>query len=99
MKTLATIRSGSIPTIISQTKESNIIKIEADELDTIDDTLGLSLMYLSDSIEMIDSVYQIISGLESTDDETRQTIADLYDTIKSASASIQSKYSIQTPIE
>lgn len=99
MKTLATIRSGSIPTIISQTKESNIIKLEADELDAIDDTLGLSLMYLSDSIEMIDSVYQIISGLESTDDETRQTVADLYDTIKSASASIQSKYSIQTPIE
>jgi hypothetical protein len=99
MKTLATIRSGSDPTIISQTKERIVTILEADELDAIDDALGLSLMYLSDSIEMIDSVYQIVSELESTDDETRQTIADLYDTIKTASATIQSKYSIQTPIE
>lgn len=99
MKTLAAIRSGSIPTIISQTKETNITKLEADELDAIDDALGLSLMYLSDSIEIIDSVYQIVSGLESTDDETREIIADLYDAVKSASARIQSKYLIQTPIK
>tara|TARA_R110000868_G_scaffold368535_5_gene631632 strand:+ start:295 stop:594 length:300 start_codon:yes stop_codon:yes gene_type:complete len=99
MKTLASIRSGSNPTIISQTKEHIVTILEAEELNAIDDALGLSLMYLSDSIEMIDSVYQIVSGLESTDDETRQTVADLYDTIKTASANIQSKYSIQTPIE
>jgi hypothetical protein len=99
MKTLATIRSGTQPTVISQTKEQIVTILEADELDAIDDALGLSLMYLSDSIEMIDAVYQIVSGLESTDDETRQIIAGLYDTIKTASESIQSKYSIQTPIE
>lgn len=99
MKTLATIRSGTQPTVISKTKESNIPKLEDEELDAIDDALGLSLMYLSDGIEMIDSVYQIVSSLDSTDEETRQTVATLYDTIKTASATIQSKYSIQTPIE
>jgi hypothetical protein len=99
MKTLATIRSGTQPTLISQTKDRIVTILEADELDAIDDALGLSLMYLSDSIEIIDSLYQIVSSLESTDDETREVIAGLYDTVKTASASIQSKYSIQTPIE
>jgi len=99
MKTLTTIRSGTQPTVISKTKESNIPKLEDEELDAIDDALGLSLMYLSDGIESIDGLYQIVSSLDSTDEETRQTVADLYDTIKTASATIQSKYSIQTPIE
>lgn len=98
MKTLASIRSGSKPTIISENKDSNVEKLEAEELDVIDDKLGLSLMYLSDSIELIDGLYQIISGLDSTDDETREIIATLYDAVKNASAGIQSKYSIQTPI-
>jgi hypothetical protein len=99
MKTLASIRSGAQPTLISQTKENIVTILEEEELDAIDDALGLSLMYLSDSIEIIDSLYQIVSGLESTDDEIREVIAGLYDTVKTASASIQSKYSIQTPIE
>jgi len=99
MKTLSEIRSGLNPTIISETKEQVLAKLEADELGTIDDKLGLSLMYLSDSIEMIDGVYQIVSSLESTDDETREVIANLFSTIKEVTESIKSKYLIQTPIE
>lgn len=96
MKTLATIRSGLKPTIISENKDLNVEKLEAEELDAIDDALGLSLMYLSDSIESIDRMYQIISSLNSTDEETRQTVATLYDAVQTASETIQSKYSIQS---
>lgn len=96
MKTLATIRSGSKPTVISENKDSNVEKLEAEELDGIDDALGLSLMYLSDSIESIDGLYQIVSSLDSTDEEIRQTVATLYDAVQTASASIKSKYSIQS---
>jgi hypothetical protein len=92
MKTLAAIRSGLNPTIISEEKNTVIFKLEEEELDTIDDKLGLSLMYLGDSIESIDGVYQIVSGLESTDDETREIIANLYNSVQTAAASIQSKY-------
>lgn len=93
MKTLATIRSGLKPTIISQRKERKIIKLQENELEAIDDTLGLSLMYLSDGIEMMDGMYQLVSDLESTDDETREIVANLYDSIKNASQLIISKYS------
>jgi len=99
MKSLAIIRSGLQPTIISQKKEQVVLKLEAEELDAIDDALGLSLMYLSDGIEIIDRMYQTVSDLESTDDETREAIAGLFNTIKEVSQSIESKYLNQTPIE
>ena len=97
MKTLDTIRSGSQPTIFSKTKP--VLKLESEELDAIDDSLGLSCMYLSDCIVILDSMYNTVCGLESTDDETRETIAELYNNIKEASLQMQSKYSIETQIE
>lgn len=97
MKTLATIRSGLKPTIISENKDLNVEKLEAEELDAIDDALGLSYLYLDDSIESIDRMYQIISSLESTDEETREIIANLYDVVQTASKSIELKYPISIP--
>jgi hypothetical protein len=97
MKTLDTIRSGSQPTIFSNRKQTSLLRLESEELDVIDDTLGLSCMYLSDAVVMLDGMYNMVCSLESTDDETRETIASLYDNIKEVSLQMQSKYSIDAP--
>ena len=99
MKSLASIRSGAQPTIISERKKPQIPLLEEDELSSIDDTLGLSYMYLSDSIELLDSMYQTLSSYESVNEETRMLVASLYDAIKEASTMIQSSESIEAPTE
>lgn len=95
MKSLASIRSGAQPTIISERKKPQIPLLEEDELSSIDDTLGLSYMYLSDSIELLDGMYQTLSSADSVDEEKRQLVAGLYDAIKEASLIIQSDTSIE----
>jgi hypothetical protein len=99
MKSLASIRSGAQPTIISERKKPQIPLLEEDELSSIDDTLGLSYMYLSDSIELLDGMYQTLSSYESVNEETRMLVASLYDAIKDASTMIQSSESIEAPTE
>jgi hypothetical protein len=88
MKTLSTILYGHNPTVISKLSED----VDGDQVDDYHDDLGLSLMYISDGIEMIDGLYQTIALLESTDEETRSAIAEMYDTIKDVTQSLQAKY-------